>query len=168
MNEKDKMDFALERMRYCPESGGFYRETESSWWNVGDRVCELKLRGYKGIEYILGKKRIRIRSHRLGYYAMTGEVPFEIDHIDHNGLNNKWGNLRNVTKSQNIANRRAYGKSGYKGVVITKFGSYIAQITIDGSTRFLGTFDSLMEAADAYDSAAYSLHGEYACLNCQS
>jgi len=38
MNEKDKMDIALERMRYCPESGGLFRTYDCGSWKSGERI----------------------------------------------------------------------------------------------------------------------------------
>jgi hypothetical protein len=41
----------------------------------------------------------------------------EVDHRDHDGLNNRRGNLRPVTQSQNLGNARwRVGRSGFRGV----------------------------------------------------
>ena len=40
-----------------------------------------------------------------------GFIPMEIDHIDRNVLNNKIENLRQCTRSENLANRRKYAKT---------------------------------------------------------
>ena len=58
--------------------------------------------------------------HRLIWFYMNGEMPnnLQIDHIDHNGLNNKWNNLRKVTHTENQQNssRRKDNISGITGV----------------------------------------------------
>src|SRR6266576_5977344 len=40
----------------------------------------------------------------------------EVDHKDGNTLNNQRSNIRNCTKSQNLMNKKKYGKGKYKGV----------------------------------------------------
>jgi hypothetical protein len=92
----------------------------------------------------------------------------QIDHKDHNGLNNTQGNLRIGTHAQNQHNR---GKSkvnttGYKGVTVSKKGKpFQAQIRHNGKHIYLGMFDVAEDAASAYDKAARELHGEFANTN---
>src|SRR3990167_10308366 len=54
-----------------------------------------------------------IRMHRV---IMKTPHNKDVDHIDHNGLNNQKNNLRNCTTQENIRNRTSYGKSSYLGV----------------------------------------------------
>jgi hypothetical protein len=57
--------------------------------------------------------------HRVAFYFMTGRFPERsVDHIDRCGTNNKWGNLREVTHSENQRNRRLNknNRSGIPGV----------------------------------------------------
>jgi len=56
--------------------------------------------------------RIQIRlygkfylSSRLAWFYMTGEWPTEIDHIDRNRANDRWTNLREVSRSENLKNK---------------------------------------------------------------
>ena len=91
-----------------------------------------------------------------------------VDHINHDGLDNRRANLRVATPSQNSANARTLtiSSSGFRGVSFhIHRGDYIAQIRKDGKGLFLGYFDSPAEAARAYDQAAQELHGEFAVLN---
>ncbi len=92
----------------------------------------------------------------------------QIDHADHNGLNNQKYNLRICTPAQNQQNRLPYKgfSSRYKGVGWAKddkkWRSYIYP-----NYKFvsLGYFDSEIEAANAYDAKAKELFGEFARLN---
>jgi hypothetical protein len=102
--------------------------------------------------------------HRVIWKYMTGEWPVGfVDHINLDGTDNRWANLREATKSQNGANRRIakHNKIGWKGVRERR-GRYRAEITFQGHTHQLGTFDTTAEAHAAYLSAAKRFHGEFA------
>ena len=68
----------------------------------------------------LGGKRLY--AHRLIWVIVTGEQPEDIDHIDGDGLNNKWDNLRSVSHSMNGRNQKLPGNntSGTAGVFIER------------------------------------------------
>ena len=89
------------------------------------------------------------------------------DHKDGDGLNNTRKNLRKATHSQNGANRlRISGTSKYRGVhKETGRKNWRAALTHDGKTIRIGTFDSEIDAAHAYDRKAIELHKEFARLN---
>lgn len=46
--------------------------------------------------------------------------PLTVDHINRNGSNNSYENLRLATRSQQVSNRRAYGSSSYRYVSWSK------------------------------------------------
>jgi hypothetical protein len=58
-------------------------------------------------------KQCNIKMHRE---IMEFPIGYEIDHIDHNGLNNQKSNLRIATRSQNNCNTIYKNSSGYRGV----------------------------------------------------
>lgn len=76
---------------------------------------------------------------------MTGEDPNEVDHIDGNRSNNKWSNLRNGTRSDNLRNiaLKRNNTSGHHGV---HFSKQRQQWTV---TIGVGSFDSKEEAIAA-------------------
>jgi len=87
----------------------------------------------------------QVLAHRVAWKIMTGADPIEVDHIDGNRGNNKWSNLRNGTRADNLRNvrLRRNNKSGYHGVYFSKNQQkWIANITI-------GTFNSKEEAVEA-------------------
>jgi hypothetical protein len=91
-----------------------------------------------------------------------------VDHIDHQGLNNRKQNLRPCTFAQNCRNSRATARktSKYKGVHWHKGQKkWAAQITADKKSYHLGYFYDEIAAARAYDKAARKLHGQFASLN---
>ena len=94
-----------------------------------------------------------------------------IDHINHNGLDNRRINLRICTKAQNECNRPAQKKNptGFKGVsdarAYSSINPYMAKIAKRGKQYYLGYYATPEEAARAYDAKAKELHGEFAYLN---
>jgi hypothetical protein len=91
--------------------------------------------------------------HQLVWLWYNGYIPKEIDHIDHDGLNNKLSNLREATRKENHRNMsiKSNNKTGVTGVYWRKdTEKYVAQIrNNEGKTIHLGTFTDLFEARDA-------------------
>ena len=110
---------------------------------------------------ILNGRRKSIKMHRV---LMNTPPKMEVDHIDHNQLNNQKYNLRNCTHKQNLFNKRSFGLIKYKGVSFR--GKYIrARININNHEIHLGYFQTQELAAIAYDNAARCYFGKYANLN---
>jgi HNH endonuclease len=103
--------------------------------------------------------------HRIAYEMMTGApVPpgMQIDHVDGDGTNNKWANLRPATRSQNMGNR---GRNRFRKHDLPKgigwHGPdrlYVARI----AGRTVKYSKSLTAAKAAYDEAAADYFGEFA------
>jgi hypothetical protein len=91
-----------------------------------------------------------------------------VDHMDHNGLNNRKSNLRLCTPAQNQYNARPIpgGTSKHKGVCRDrKSKKYRALIGHKSKRYHLGCFDNEDDAGRAYDRKAIELFGEFAYLN---
>lgn len=116
-----------------------------------------KLVGQKHFGYLrLNYKGRMYYSHRAAWFYMTGEWPTEfIDHIDGNGWNNAWANLRQASVKENGWNRavRKGSSTGYKGVIrnpTSKKRPFSALIWLDGKYIYLGRFRTAEEAHDRY------------------
>lgn len=118
-----------------------------------------------------GNVRIKIKgrhylAHRLAWLYVHGEwPPDEIDHINGIRSDNRIVNLRPATRSQNQRNigRRSDNSSGVKGVTWHKHArKWQAQIQTNGKNVYLGRFDNVSDAAEAYSRAAAERHGEFA------
>lgn len=97
---------------------------------------------------------------------MQCQKGFQVDHINHDKLDNRKSNLRIVTQQQNLMNRKVFknNKTGFKGVSV--YGEkYRASIRKNGKREYLGFFKNPIDAAKAYDKRAIELFGEYAVLN---
>lgn len=87
---------------------------------------------------------------------------FQVDHIDHDGLNNQRVNLRVCTASQNGQNRRVRSRDLPRGVSFHKWSKkFQARIHVNGKRAWLGLFQSPNDAAAAYNAASHKYHGEF-------
>lgn len=107
--------------------------------------------------------------HRLAHRMIMGLEkgdPYEVDHIDGNGLNNDRSNLRLVLSKWNQFNGIARNRNNLpKGVGYRK-GRFYAHIMInDGVNRkclWLGTYDTIEKATEVYNKKEIELRKEYA------
>ena len=98
------------------------------------------------------------RTHRLIWMYMTGEDPGQmmIDHINGDRSDNRFSNLRKVTRKQNGDNQpRVKGYTWNKLV-----GKWQAQIQHHGKFKNLGYFDNEADARAAYVKAKVELCGD--------
>ncbi len=163
------MELTQERLKellsYDPLTGVFLWRVKLSNKNPGD-VAGCKKRVY----IVISIDDVIYRAHHLAWLYMTGEWPNPfVDHRDLNKHNNVWTNLREATKSQNMANVGIIksNKSGLKGVSRYRAGEsygkpWQACIGKDGKSRHLGHFATKEEAHAAYVAAAENLFGEFA------
>lgn len=112
--------------------------------------------------YVLGKKYYL---HRLVWLYVFGRFPdHEIDHINNDRSDNRFTNLREATREQNLRNKpvRCDNQTGLKGVeFIKKLNKYRAVISFRGVRRRLGTFATAEQASEAYKQEALKLHKEF-------
>jgi len=165
--------FLKELITYHPDSGvmvwnwrpiyHFKTENMANFWNRlhAGRPCGGKQSG--GYLHItIGNNKYL--SHRLIFLYMEGLLPEEeVDHINHNRADNRWINLRKISKKENAKNKRPSSRnlSGICGVHYIKATSnWIAVIGINRKYIHLGTFSSKEEAISARHAAEvkYGFH----------
>lgn len=84
-----------------------------------------------------------------GFYVHFKVKHLEVDHINHNTLDNRKCNLRKVTTRENQLNKRN-NTSGCPGVRWHSQGKkWNARITIKGKEKSLGMFNTFEEAVKA-------------------
>lgn len=132
--------------------------SQYKWYCVGGRYAARDIR--------INKKRVCIYMHR---YILGNNKKFDVDHINHDGLDNRKENLRLCTTSENMGNQRIQIKSKYskyKGVTFDiNRKKWQSKIMKNKKTIHLGRFDCEEDAADAYNKKALELFGEYAFIN---
>lgn len=119
---------------------------------------------YSGVA-VLGTRRMMHRE------LANAEPGFEVDHKNHNGIDNRRANLRVCTRHQNQQNRSKRRRKGTE--TTSRFigvsrapgrGDWVVQIQTNGTHRVIGRSWDEEEAARMYDSAARE-RGEFAVLN---
>lgn len=97
---------------YVSDYGRVFYNTKC-WRNPKGEMRELtpsyNPSGYLYYKLSIGKSKYDyVRGHRLVWETFNGKIPanLEIDHKDRNKHNNKLSNLRLVTHSENMKNRK--------------------------------------------------------------
>ena len=144
---------------YNPLTGEFIRKIPRGRASAGS-VAGVFSRGYRVIRI----DGVSYQSGRLAILWMTGQFPeATVDHHNLDKADDRWGNLRPATWSQQGANRRAYGRVGLKGVYwVWNRKKFCAQIGVNGRHIYLGYFDDPEAAHSAYRAAATKYFGEFA------
>ncbi len=112
-----------------------------------------------------GIKKKRYFMHRI---ITSCPVNKQVDHANHDGLDNRKCNLRVISSGVNQQNmiKTKPHSSIYKGVCWASHAkSWRGQITFRYKRHHLGYFKDEARAAKAYDKKAKELFGEFACLN---
>lgn len=122
--------------------------------------------GYVLRRTTVGSRRSGRKNKIYFLHKLINKTPdgFHTDHINRNKLDNRKENLRTVTARENAHNLGVgkKNKSGYKGVSF--YGAYNkwrAGISHKGAKYFIGYYDTAIEAAKAYDTAAIELNDGY-------
>lgn len=96
---------------------------------------------------------VPLLAHRAAFAFMTGEWPeHEIDHENGDKADNRWINIRHVTRVENALNlaRRRDNLTGVVGVGwYPRTKKWRARITVGKITRTLGSFGSFEDARAA-------------------
>lgn len=155
--------------KYDPETGAVTRlVVTSNRVRIGDIVGSKKTT-HRGKNYAGQYLQVRVNSklmyvHRIAYSLMTGEhIPngVYIDHVNGDGTDNRWANMRLATRSQNMANivrKTARQTNLPKGVQWhDRDKLYVARL----GNRAIGYFKDVSKAAAAYNAAARERYGPF-------
>lgn len=143
---------------YDPHKGTFTRKMKQPGVACGAISGSRNNEGYL-VTSVDGKI---YKCHRLAWFYMTGQWPEgQIDHINGVKDDNRFENLRDVTKNTNLQNQRKAQRSNKSTGVLGTFkmgNKFAARITHDGKKTYLGVYATLEEAHAAYLGAKRLLH----------
>lgn len=149
-------------LHYNPETGVFTRiQTYCNRVKAGS-VAGSTARSKNGVSIKLFGKSYR--AHRLAWLYMTGAWPDrDIDHKNGDPMDNRFSNLRDVSRSINAGNSRRHRRRKHAlpmGVTrnSNKSKCYSAAISVNGHKTHIGVFESSMDAHKAYMEAKRELH----------
>lgn len=128
------------------------KQTKHIYCNV-DKEGYLRIR-VEGREY---------RAHRIIWEMFNGPIPegMLVDHIDGDTLNNRIENLRLATRRENNINAKATTNRSLPKGVSSNGKKYRVRLTFEGTTLCLGSYHTIEEAKQVYDSKNKELNGEF-------
>jgi len=101
---------------------------------------------------------------KLSKYILDYTGDQEVDHMDHDTLNNRRSNLRVAEFKDNSTHRKTRNKnnkSGYRNVCFID-GFYIVQLQVDGKNTVLGKFKDVHEAGKFAKEMREKYYGNFA------
>ena len=173
MKEKQKLNdltqkYLKECLDYDPETGIFiWKERPlhhfkdgkkfkagsicNNWNSRYSNKCAGTINGNGYIQFYI-KNKVYL-AHRLAFLYMEGYWPeYEMDHIDKDPSNNKWDNLRHVSRMCNMQNitKTSKNTTGVSGLIYNKNNSkhkkWSAVLYINNGRIFLGSYATFDDA----------------------
>lgn len=148
-------------MKYIPLSMGKFAKVDDEEYQ---RLIQYRWHYNNGYAKTWHKGK-RVRMHRL---IMNAPAGVNVDHRDHDKLNNQKFNLRLCTLIENNRNGvlRKDNTSGYKGVSIDpSTGYWRPSVYLNGKALYFGQYSDKRHAALAHDLWATDLYGEFVSTN---
>ncbi len=147
-----------EALHYEPTTGVFtWREGRKGVAHAGSVAGGKNKRGY----WRVCVNGTRQNGNVLAWLYMTGRWPsLDVDHENGQRWDNRWDNLREVTRGVNNQNQRKphkRNKSGFLGVSPNR-NRWAASIAVDLVKTHLGTFDTPEQAHAVYIAAKREMH----------
>ena len=144
----------MKLVKYDPDNGDFVRVAKLSFQHKIIKCVEFRPKsitpyGYLQIN-ILGRP---YPIHRLIFLYMKGRLPKrDVDHKNGNRLDNRWCNLREVSRGTNLKNigLRTTNTTGHIGVHLRKdTNKYHSYINHRGKKHSLGDYETFAAAVKA-------------------
>lgn len=163
-------EYLKEALDYIPETGKFFwkKRPQSHFRNSkgmnifngsykGKQAGIVSIRRGGKAKYVvigIGFPQKRFYAHRLAFAWMGIEIPNlkQIDHINHDGTDNRWTNLQLVTNQENNFNaKRRMGINSHlpRGLHPRENGRFTVKLRHNGVWYQLGTYDTIEQGIEA-------------------
>lgn len=174
MNNKLTQSRLKQLLNYDQDTGVFRWRITHGRMNAGDVAGGIRAGnagdggGYRCIRI----DRAIYYGSRLAFLYMEGSFPNNhMDHINHNRSDNRWLNLREVTRKENSKNQSipSNNKSGVMGVSWYKrYNKYVVHINVGGRKKFIGYYETLNKAKTARKKAEakHNYHNNHGAIPC--
>lgn len=153
-------------LRYDPETGVFVWVKPPKYHpDLLGKVAGVATPSRGKLYHVIQIGRVKYRRGRLAFLYMEGRWPAEvIDHANGDSLDDRWGNLREATVTQNAWNHKTRAKTSPlpMGVRQAQSGRYVARISQNKSPVTIGTFDTPEAASAAYNQERRRRYGQFA------
>ena len=172
MTQELTQQYLKECLDYNPDTGIFvwkkrplhhFKDSRSAN-SANSRMNSKKITNMDSCGYIQVKiNSIIFQCHRLSWLYVYGYMPEnQIDHINGVRNDNRIVNLREATRSENQQNQsNPHGETSCKKLGVyyhKKNEKFYSMIGINGSKKYLGCFNTAIEAHNAYLQAKRQLH----------
>lgn len=162
LSDHSFVDRVRKVLRYNKRTGIVsWRISSNHFIEPGDRAGYYMVNGHR----LIGLEGHRFLETHIIWLIVTGQWPeHEIDHRNRKQGDNRWCNLREATRQQNVLNQAGWKHkpSGLPRGVYRKRDKFRVHITIEGRTKSLGTFSTVEEATSFRLAAERKYYGAFA------
>lgn len=142
---------------YKPDTGEIIWAVSRPFGVKPGHRADRQHRGYRRVQI----RRKAYQAHRVAFALYHGRWPHGyIDHINHDGLDNRISNLREASVVESNRNRRCAGATFNKGI-----GRWQSYIKYEGKQYHLGCFDTKEEAMIVHRKKSIELFKEFSPWN---
>lgn len=158
MGTETKLIPLTQGMTTLVDAGDYDALMKFKWYAMKDKNGNFTARRNNTLD---SGKRVTVLMHRQ---ILNAPADMEVDHENHNTLDNRRRNIRICTPTQNACNRRrrVNNSSGCKGVSWSALHEqWRVRVQIEGKSRDMGLYRNFADAKEAYVKGAKKIHGEF-------
>jgi hypothetical protein len=110
-----------------------------------------------------GKPKYKITPLHTYLMGLSAGNEFDVNHLDHDTLNNRRTNLELLTRLENSKYRVGANRNSKTGVRNVSFresdGKYVVQLQVERKNTIIGSFDNIQEAEECAITSRERIYG---------